>query len=231
MFGVKYDLSHMEKSVQKLLEKPIDKNKILFYGPSNFTRWSGEHRRKSGEIWWDHRPLEEDIRMKDGSVAAVNNGFGSSTITDLLYNYDRLVRPWEPRVLVLSTANNVSAGYTPYEVVTYLALICDYATHDFPNIPIYCLGSYPCPKYDTEPDKTTRWYYEFNTLLETFCKTRENIHFVNTGMWPMFYNNPKDIGTHRNVRTDIFVADQIHFNQAGYDLYRDAFLELLDEHL
>ena len=60
---------------------------ILFYGSSGFTHWSPKY---------GFRPLEEDIRMKDGSPAAVNHGFGGATVEEGLYYYHRMVKPWEP---------------------------------------------------------------------------------------------------------------------------------------
>ena len=86
---------------------------ILFYGSSGFTRWTPKYQ---------HRPLEEDIRMKDGSLAVVNHGFGTSTSEELLYYYDRMVRPWEPRALVVSIVHNDRGwGYSPNEILTNLA--------------------------------------------------------------------------------------------------------------
>ena len=50
--------------------------------------------------------------MKDGSQAIVNHGFGTSSADDLLYYYDRMVRPYAPRALVLATmGNDVGFGY------------------------------------------------------------------------------------------------------------------------
>ena len=78
MFKLKVEnLKRYENSVLKYEAEPIEKNKILFYGSSGFTRWKPQ---------FDHRPLEEDIRMKDGSLAVVNHGFGTSS-ADLLTKF------------------------------------------------------------------------------------------------------------------------------------------------
>ena len=65
MFELKVEnLRRYDKTCEKFESQPIEKNMILFYGSSGFTRWKPEY---------DHRPLEEDIRMKDGSPAAIGN--------------------------------------------------------------------------------------------------------------------------------------------------------------
>ena len=45
----------------------------------------------------------------------------------------------------------------------------------------------------------------------------------------MFYEKAEDVGDPSKVRKDIFIHDQTHFNQLGYDLYRDFFKEVLKD--
>ena len=223
MFGVRHNLGALEKSCQKLAAEPIEKGLIMFYGHSFFTRWSEAH---------GHRPMAEDIRKKDGSVAVVNHGFGSSVAADLLYNYNRLVKPWEPKVLVLITFNNDHrSGYSASEILNNVAYICDFATYDFPDIEIYCLNAAPCPRRNGMRDHVYKIRNEYNTMLKAFCQTRENCTYVDQLQWPMFYENPEDIGNEDKIRFDIYGEDQIHLNQAGYDLYAEEFRKLLDKYL
>ena len=85
MFDIPMDLKLLENEIIAYEQEPIEKGKILFYGHSLFTRW--------GSPKWGYRRMDEDIRMKDGSLAVVNHGFGTSTSEELLYYYDRMVRP------------------------------------------------------------------------------------------------------------------------------------------
>ena len=70
--------SSMEKEVLRYEDEPIVKGQIVFYGPSNFTRWS---RR------WNHVPLREAIVGKSGQPCCINRGFGSSCAEHQLYYY------------------------------------------------------------------------------------------------------------------------------------------------
>ena len=59
MFELKVaDLKKYEEIVSQYEQQPIEKGMILFYGSSGFTRWAPKYH---------HRPLEEDIRMKNGA--------------------------------------------------------------------------------------------------------------------------------------------------------------------
>lgn len=223
MYGAKHNLNHLAKSVEKLAAEPVIPGKILLYGHSAFTRWGGEK--------WGFRRADEDIRMKDGSLAVVNHGFGSSTALDLLFNYDRLVRPWAPKVLVLQTfSNDVAKCYSVAEIINYVALLCDYATADFPDIQIFCLSATVYPKRNGIVDYFVRAKGHYDQALEDLCSHRENVTFIDQKQWDMFYATAED-KENNIVREDIFVEDRTHMNQAGYDLYKEYFKEFLDEYL
>ena len=209
-----------DSSVQKHLNKPIEKGMILFYGSSGFSRW---------KPFWGHRPLEEDIRMKDGSPAAVNNGFGGSTAEEGLYYYPRLVRPWEPRALVLRFfPNDYGFGYSPTEIVYLLGRMCAWAREDFPGIKLYICDATPGKRYMfNEPWQEKA--KEYNRLAREYCDQYEDCTYISQVDWPGFYENPEDAGDYDKIRTDIFVKDGVHFNQDGYDIYRDLFLNVLDD--
>ena len=221
MFDVNVDLTRLEESIVKFEQKEIQTGKIMFYGNSGFTRWKTEK--------WGHRPLEEDIRMKDGSSAAINHGFGTSTTEEQLYYYRRAVLPWKPRALVLlSYANNSTQGYSPSEMISLLARLCDYARHDIPGIKFYLCNVRPLLSYVGNPAAILR-AEEYNFLLEAYCKKHDDCIYVDHTKFPLFYNTPEDAGGYENLREELFVEDKVHYNQKGYDVYKKFFLEILDE--
>ena len=224
MFKMKVpSLTRSEADVVQYEQQPIETGKILFYGSSGFTRWKREH--------WGFRPLEEDIRMKDGSAAAVNHGFGGGTIEEGLYYYDRLVKPWAPRAIVLRFfPNDISFGYSPVEIVYLIAQFCNRAKADFPDVKLYLCDAMPHKKLM----KNTTWQClakQYNSLLKEYCEKNENCFLISQSQWPGFYEDPADIGDYSKVRQDIWVEDEMHFTQAGYDIYRELFLNALDDML
>ena len=224
MFGSRLVVKRFEDRIQKYESVPIQEGKILFYGDSYFTRCSWITN------FQENPKLEDCVRMKDGSQAIVNHGFGTSSADDLLYYYDRMVRPWKPRALVLTTgSNDIGFGYTPLEVMEILARIVQWAQADFPGIPIYCFSQEPLLKHKGVDTVGIRSRDEYNALLEAFCARTENCIFFPTAMQPFYYEDPADIGNYSKIREDIFHEDRTHLNPKGYALFMDSMRELLDD--
>ena len=224
MFGSKLRVKRFEDRITRYESFPMQKGKILFYGHSLFTRCSAI----TGSV--DNPKLEECVRMKDGSQAIVNHGFGTSSADDLLYYYDRKVRAYEPRALVLATmANDVGFGYSAKDIMEIEARIIQWAKADFPGIPVYCFSGVPVLKHKGEKNVATRIRKEYNEYLEDFCRRTENCIYVPIEKAPFFYENPEDIGDYDKIREDIFVADNTHLNPKGYAMFMDYVRELLDD--
>ena len=173
--------------------------------------------------------------MKDGSLAVVNHGFGTSTSEEQLYFYDRMVRPWEPRALVLSTLGNDGMyGYSPEQTMTNVAKILHWARTDFPGIKLFLVEPHPNPKgkETTMPDKWNNGLHKrrsFIEMLNAYEQLHEDTKIIRLWNRPELFETPEVVGDFHKVREDIFVADKVHPNQAGYDIFREIFLEALDE--
>ena len=216
MFEPKVPLKRLEKSVVAYEQVPTQTGGIVFYGSSGFTRWG------SPISSYGHRPLEKDI------PGCINRGFGSSTAEELLYYYPRLILPLKPRALVVSIVHNDRGmGYTPDEVVTNLAKLFAYARTDFPGIRLYACDCRPTLKFVTE-DRLS-YMQEFNRILKEYCDVHEDTTFVDHIHHPIWFDDPKDAGDYKKVRRDIFVEDDVHFNQLGYDLYARFMKEVLQD--
>ena len=224
MFGSRLlRIKRFEESIEKYESVPVVEGKILFYGHSLFTRCSWITN------FQENPKLEDCVRMKDGSQAIVNHGFGTSSADDLLYYYDRMVRPWKPKALVLATeANDISYGYSVTDVMEILARIIQWAQADFPGIPIYCFNGKPMLKHKGQNNVSTRARNEYNEFLEAFCARTENCIYVPLEKQAFFFENPEDIGDYDKIREDIFVEDG-HLNPKGYGLFMDFVRELLDD--
>lgn len=212
------NLRRLEKYVTDYEQQPAPEGKIVFYGDSAFTRWSTR---------WEMRPLEEEIRAGDGTQAVVNRGFGTSTAEEQLYYYPRMIRPLKPRALVVQTiGNDRDLNYSPAEIIFLQARLFDYARHDFPGIRFYVCDARPlmldCTRKNT-------WYYhelEYNERLADYCRKHDDVTLVSHAACPIFFEEGH-VGDYTKPRTDIFVADQVHYNQAGYDLYAEFFRGML----
>lgn len=227
MFDIPMDLKSLEKEIIAYEQQPIEKGKILFYGHSLFTRWGGAK--------WGFRRMDEDIRMKDGSLAVVNHGFGTSTSEEMLYFYDRMVRPWEPRALVLASfSNDGMYGYSPEDTMTNIAKILHWARTDFPGIKLFLVEPHPMPsaKDSKLPDKWNNALHKRSKYIEMihiYAQTHADTQVIELWNCPELFETPEDVGNFHKVREDIFAADRVHPNQAGYDILGPIFRKALDE--
>ena len=221
MFEPRVPLKRLESRILEFEQETIHTGKILFYGSSGFTRWKPKYGM---------RPLEEEILGKDGGLACINHGFGSSTAEELLYYYPRAIKPWAPRALVISIVHNDRGwGYSPNEIMTNLAKLMEAARTDFPGIRLYLCDARPTLKYNNE--SVERFCKEFQQLCKEYCARHEDTTMIYHADCPGFWKDPADAGVFdaEKIREDIFVEDEIHFNQLGYDIYRDFMTKVLDD--
>ena len=227
MFDIQPNLRDLEASIIAYEQEPIEKGKILFYGHSLFTRW--------GSPTWGYRRMDEDIRAKDGSLAVVNHGFGTSTSEELLYYYDRMVKPWEPRALVVATlGNDAMYSYSVEQTMGVLVRLLAWARTDFPGIKLYIVEPHPNPKGKNETIKdlwnsTKHRREKYIEMIHIYAQTHDDTQVIELWNQPELFETPEDVGNFRKVRDDIFVEDKVHPNQAGYDVLGPIFREALDE--
>lgn len=219
MYDVRIKLNRLEKSVLAYENEPIVENMIMFYGDSAFTRWE---------------TMEEDIRRKDGSPAVLNRGFGGSTAEELLYYYDRLVKPWKPRALVLNVfSNDRDVAYTPSEIMTLLARVMEWARKDIPGIRFYLCEARPLQLgMERRPVWHLQWQQhqlDFNKLVARYCEEHDDCQLVSFINDPLFFNSPEDVGDYAKIRTDYFIEDKVHLNEAGYEMFKKFWLKQLDD--
>ena len=215
---VKVGLKHIEiwnDSMEKYVQKYEEENaaalqdQIVFYGPSNFTRWSER---------WGMTPLREAVVGKSGAPCCVNRGFGSSCPEHQLYYYDRLVRPLTPRVLVYSPGfgNGRAFGYSLEESWELAQRVIAYASADFPEIRILLCGSQPRKLPSEEQIANARLW---DSWLKEFAEATESCRFVDVSACAAL-GDP-----------ELFVKDGVHYNERGYARYADFFREVLKDEL
>lgn len=200
--------SNLEKEVVRYEEENAPKGQIVFYGPSNFTRWGTR---------WGMKPLREVLLGKSGAECCINRGFGSSCPEHQLYYYPRMIRPLEPKVLVYSSAgNSASFGYTDEEAFELAQRVIMYTVTDFPECKVYIGGCNPGKNPSEAALEKKRRY---NSWLREFAEKTPNCVFFD----PLEYEPLRD--------ETLFVDDGVHFNQKGYEVYEAFFKEVLKDEL
>lgn len=198
----------LEAQVAAYEAEPAETGKIVFYGPSYYTRWSKK---------WGHIPLAEALRGQSGAPCCINRGFGSSCAEHQLYYYPRMIRPLAPKVLVYCpTANNGCFGYDNKESFELAQRVVTYALCDFPEITVYIAG---CQAKREMSAQDMADADELNAMLAQFAADTPRCRFF----------NPLSCEALRAPEN--FVADGVHFNQVGYDAYTAYFKEILKDEL
>jgi lysophospholipase L1-like esterase len=146
----------------------------------------------------------------------VNRGIDSFQTSDLIYFADRLVRPYQARLMVLNIGgNDVHAGKSPAQVLADFKTLVARIRAAQPAVPIIFSSLTPGP---------TRWAEagqrrETNRLIQDYIATQSGLRFIN--LWDAM------LTPEGKPRADLWVADGIHSNHAGYLIRAQLMLPLL----
>ncbi len=236
MFDIKrHPLNYYEEQVKKMEQEPIREGGILFYGSSGFTRWS--RRYCTSEETIGTIPVEEAIRARDGSEICINHAFGGSTTEELLYYYPRLVRPWKPKALIITSyANDWGFGYGTAEIMMLLSRLLAYARTDMPGIRLYITDRRPNAKNIGKKERawdegawmnTTK---EMNDALTAYCREHDDTTLIRYNDFDFLFDEGHT-GDWTHVRPEMFVEDQVHFTKEGYEHLTEKYKEILKDEL
>jgi len=172
---------------------PVASGAVLAVGSSSIRLW------QTGGLFAEH--------MKPLTV--VNRGFGGSVMNDVEYFLPETVLQYRPRaVLIYEGDNDVSEGITTDVIMTSLRAIVRRIHDQDATVRIYLLSVKP------SLDRWQLWpkMQAVNQAYRAYAETDARIHYLDlaTSM----------LTAEGLPRPDIFVADGLHMNRAGYALWR-----------
>jgi hypothetical protein len=165
---------------------PPPKGAILFAGDSQFYRW---------------KTIHEDLP----GYTLINRSIDSFQFRDLIHYADRLVIPYQPRLIVLHVGgNDVHNGRTPVQVLEDFKTFVRRVRAKYPTVPIVYSSITPGPgRWDEAPQRR-----ETNRVIREYVATRPDLEFVD--LWAAM------LTADGRPREDIWVEDRVHPNHAGY---------------
>ncbi len=165
---------------------PPPKGAILLAGDSQFYRW---------------KTLDEDLP----DYTIVNRGIDSFQTSDLVHFADRLVLPYQPRLIVLHVGgNDVHNGKSADEILADFKTFVARVRAVQPDVPIAFTSITPGPgRWDEAPARKAA-----NLAVKTWVATRPGLSFID--LWDAM------LTPDGQPREDLWVADRIHPNHAGY---------------
>lgn len=151
-------------------------------------------------------------------VPVLNRGFGGSQVRDAVHYADEVAVRYKPRkVLVYSGDNDINAGRSPEQVLADFRALVARIHRDLPGTPVAFLAIKPSP---SRADQLPR-QQQANALVKADADRLPDVEFIDVAT-PM-------LGADGQPRPELFLADRLHMNRAGYALWREVVAPYLDE--
>ena len=165
---------------------PPPKGAILFAGDSQFYRWKTIHDDLAG-------------------YTLINRGIDSFQLEHLIQYVDRLVLPYEPRLIVLHVGgNDVHNGKSPERVLADFRALVAKIRARYPRVRIVFSSITPGPaRWDEAPQRVAT-----NKVLRDYIATQPDLGFID--LWSAMLTRDG------KPREDLWVEDRVHPNHAGY---------------
>lgn len=167
-------------------------NQILFVGSSSFTFW-------------------KDVQSYFPGYPIINRGFGGSTLKDLIFYFDEIVKPYHARQIVIYSGENDLAydkAATPDTVIKRFKILFTKIRSAYPKVPVTYISMKPSPSRKN----LLLVYEDTNELIRQFLKGQKRTSFVDV------YH--KMLDTNGNPIRELFLADSLHMKPSGYALWQ-----------
>lgn len=199
-FLVAQDPLRFEKEVETLQQTSVKGagDLVLFTGSSSIRKWT-------------------DIQTRFPQHNIVNMGFGGSHMSDLLYYCKPLIIDLKPiKIFIYEGDNDIASGKSPEEVMEDAQELLKRIRTELPHVEIFLISVKPSPK---------RWrlneqYGKLNELYKKYASQTAGVEFVN--VWDIMLNEKGE------PIPDIFVSDNLHLNDKGYDLWTHEIMKYLN---
>lgn len=141
----------------------------------------------------------------------LNRGFGGSQLADSVHFADRIVIPYEPRMIVMyAGGNDINAGKSPETILADFKAFAAKVRERLPDTVIAYISIAGNPKRWAQVEKVKA----ANGMIEEFIKTQPKMKFINVF--------PHMLGSDGLPKPEIFVKDRLHMNAEGYKIWREV---------
>lgn len=164
---------------------------IVFVGSSSIKKWT-----TLAQDFPHHRVL--------------NHGFGGSQLGDSVHFADRIVLPYEPRMIVVyAGGNDLNAGREPEQVASDFQAFVEKVRAKLPDTTIAYVSIAGNPKRWAQVEEVKKT----NALIADYVSGKPNLKFIDVF--------PRMLGADGLPRPEIFVADRLHMNAEGCKLWTE----------
>jgi len=172
---------------------------IVFTGSSSIRMW---------------KSLTDDM----SPFPVINRGFGGSTIPEVTYYADRIIKPHQPKIIVFYCGeNDLSNDESKSKLaLKSFKLFSRYMEENLPETKVFFLAIKPSIK---------RWNYwpklvDANNKIKKFIDKHDLYYYVDTASEMLDENDV--------VLQDIFLEDNLHMNDKGYTIWTNTIKPILE---
>lgn len=193
--------SRWEKDIQQFEQwdrkNSYPKDGVLFVGSSSIRMW----------------PTRESFE----DLPVINRGFGGSQISDSIDFFERIVKPYQPKVVVLYAGDNdIAGGKTPQRVFDDYRKFVALVHEAMPKTSVIFVGIKP---------SGSRWSMwpamkKANEMVEDFCKKDKRLMYFDSAT-PL-------LGADGEPRGNLFLEDRLHLNADGYKAWTKLLRPTID---
>lgn len=172
--------------IQADLVHPPPKGAILFIGSSIFRQW-------------------KHLDSQMSPMPVFNRAFGGSRTNEIFYYSDKIVFPYQPKIIVYYCgSNDVNANEPAEAIFARIREFSERVKMQLPKTTIYFASIHKAPQ------KKDKWNVvdAVNLLLKNYCEKTKSREYIE--MNPILFD--KDGGP----RLELFLADKLHFKESAY---------------
>ncbi len=181
-------------------EAPPRPGGIVFVGSSSIRFWSS---------------LEDDM----AGLPVLNRGFGGAQMNHLVHNVDRVVTPYDPRMVVVYAGDNDlqrSSPKTPEVVLDDYRTFVDRVHAKHPDAVVTFLSIKPSKL------RWAQWptMQRANEMIEAYAAGDERLRYIDV--------SNALLGEEGEPRDDVFMLDGLHLNAKGYAAWTEVVQPILE---
>ncbi len=167
---------------------PPPKGALLFIGSSTIRLW---------------KTLTQDFPHH----TVINRGFGGSQIADSTHFAERIIFPYQPRMILLRAGgNDIHAGKSPELVFSDFRAFVIKVREKLPNAEIAYIALSPSIARWDEKEKGEA----LNRMIREYTREIPGLKYIDS--------DSISLGSDGKPRPELFVADKLHFSPEGYKL-------------
>ena len=187
-----HDFAHWESEIKAFeasdRTNPPPRHCLLFTGSSTIRKWTTLARDFPGQ-------------------PVVNRGVGGSEVVDITHFADRIVFPYEPKMIFFRCGgNDIAAGKSPEQVFADFKEFVATVRAKLPDTEIVFMSWSQTIARLKQKDKEAT----YNRLVKAFVAEHPHMQYCDMDDVPLDKNG--------QVRPELFQSDQLHFNAAGNKL-------------